>query len=255
MKVFSHNSAGGLFPSVESAKSYNADDPDADLYSILDQIENYRRDGVFHIKLCYEELSSKFEFPCNEWTQSSNMLEESDITDFNPIRISFPESGIGGSFGGLGINQQGQRQHTLIDDLPNQGNYWYAIGCKSGNFGKGIPGPHPETVVKVELFLYVRIGCLEPSEVLGNVNLNISTESCNNDHWRAHKGKTGKDAEIIIDMKCPIMLEKFTIMNGFGDFGIKKFTLFGSTKLEGPWIDMFRGELLQGVEMTEEVRF
>ena len=152
MKVFSHDATGGMFPSTEAAKSYNADDPDADLYSILDQIENYRRDGVFHIKLCYEELSSKYKFPCNEWTQSSNMAEESDITDYNPIRIAFGQSGTGsGSFGGLGISPKSPS--TLIDDLPNHPNWHYAIGSTE-HYQVGIPGPCPcVSVAKVELFL------------------------------------------------------------------------------------------------------
>ena len=46
MKVFSHDVTGGLFPNVESAKSYNADNPDEKLYSILDQIEKHVQSHV-----------------------------------------------------------------------------------------------------------------------------------------------------------------------------------------------------------------
>ena len=80
-------------------------------------------------------------------------------------------------------------------------------------------------------------------------------ESYNNEYWRAPAGGRGKEAEIIIDLKCPMWLESFLIMNGFGDFGTKQFSLSGSVNPTGPWTDLYRGELTQGVEMTEEVMF
>jgi hypothetical protein len=43
-------------------------------------------------------------------------------------------------------------------------------------------------------------------------------------------------------------------MNGFGNFGIKDFSLHGSRSLTGPWTELYRGELPQGEEMTEEVK-
>jgi hypothetical protein len=79
------------------------------------------------------------------------------------------------------------------------------------------------------------------------------TASCNNEYWRAPAGKTGEDAEIIIDLKCPTRLDSFSIMNGFGDFGIKQYTMIGSQKLDGPWTELYSGELPPGLEMTEEV--
>ena len=80
-------------------------------------------------------------------------------------------------------------------------------------------------------------------------------ESCNNDYWRPAAGKSGEEAEIIIDLKCPMRLEGFSMINGFGDFGTEKFALFGSRNSSGPWTELYRGELLEGVEMTEEVIF
>jgi hypothetical protein len=79
------------------------------------------------------------------------------------------------------------------------------------------------------------------------------TASCNNEYWRAPTGKTGEDAEIIIDLKCPTRLDSFSIMNGFGDFGIKEYALMGSQRLDGPWTELYVGELPPGLEMTEEV--
>ena len=39
-KVFNHDTRGGVFSSQEDAANKNADDPDAYLFSILDQLEN-----------------------------------------------------------------------------------------------------------------------------------------------------------------------------------------------------------------------
>ena len=80
-------------------------------------------------------------------------------------------------------------------------------------------------------------------------------EPCNNEYWRAPVGKTGDEAEIIIDMNCTVLLDTFSIMNGFQDFGTKKFSLFGSQNLTKPWTKLYTGELPSGSEMTEKVRF
>ena len=94
MKVFNHDArSGGCFPTrsvdpeTKEQKRINEDDPDAGRFSILDGIDKYKKDGVFHIKLCYPEYTE--EFPCNEWTQSSNFERDREITDYKPIRITY----------------------------------------------------------------------------------------------------------------------------------------------------------------------
>ena len=77
--------------------------------------------------------------------------------------------------------------------------------------------------------------------------------SCNNKYWQAKPGKTGEEAAIIVDLKCSKQLETFSIINGFGSFGTKQFSLLGSRSATGPWTEMYRGELPQGEEMTDEV--
>ena len=78
-------------------------------------------------------------------------------------------------------------------------------------------------------------------------------ESCNNGYWKAPQEQKEDEAEIVIDLKCPIRLEAFSVINGFGDFGTKKVALFGSRNISGPWTELYRGELPPGTEMTEEV--
>ena len=103
------------------------------------------------------------------------------------------------------------------------------------------------------------ISCPNQTEVLNSITMevipegmDITEDSCSNDYWRAPNGKTGDEAEIIIDLKCPIRLESFSIMNGFGGFGTRRFTMLGSRELTGPWIEIHSGELQMGIEMTEE---
>ena len=100
--------------------------------------------------------------------------------------------------------------------------------------------------------------CEEPTEILDSSFKPISVgenilESCNNEFWRSPIGKKGKEAEMIIDLKCPMELETFSVMNGFGYFGTKKFSLLGSNELTGPWTELFSAELPDGFNMTEEV--
>ena len=103
------------------------------------------------------------------------------------------------------------------------------------------------------------LDCPHTTEVLSSRSQDVIPESenittpCNNYYWRAPLEKTGEEAEIIVDLKCSTRLDSFSIMNGFGDFGIKKYSLTGARTLEGPWTELYRGELRPGVEMTEEV--
>ena len=104
---------------------------------------------------------------------------------------------------------------------------------------------------------FLEYTCPEETEVLDSSTLDVLPSSqdilktCGNEAWRAQEGKTG--AEIIVDLKCSVWLETFSIINGFGDFGIKEFTLFGTQSLSDPWTTMYQGELAPGEEMTEKV--
>ena len=107
---------------------------------------------MFHIRLCYPEYTD-LEFPCNEWTQSSNFVEEDVITDFQPIKLTWRTPGDENQirpFAGLGRNKL-VVWGTLIDDLPQVGFWFYAIGSKS-RYERGVPGPR-KIVLKTEVFV------------------------------------------------------------------------------------------------------
>jgi hypothetical protein len=111
------------------------------------------KDGVFHFKLCYPELT-QFEFPCNEWKQTSNPVTESTITGFEGITLTFKNSLVG-PFRGLGLSPP-SFGYNLIDNSPSSSYWWYSIGTLnhfggSDTFpGPFAPGSNPEyTPVKM----------------------------------------------------------------------------------------------------------
>ena len=80
----------GFFKDQTDALNKNSDDENANMFSILDQLEEYRScNGEFHFKICYPELAENFSFPCNEWTQFNNPTVDSIVRNFKPIQISF----------------------------------------------------------------------------------------------------------------------------------------------------------------------
>ena len=100
------------------------------------------------------------------------------------------------------------------------------------------------------------LDCEFPTEVTSSTGKGRDNilDACNNKFWKSPDGKTGENAELIIDMKCLTLLETFSVVNGFGDFGTKEFSLHGAQSMDGPWTILHEGELGRGLEYTEEVR-
>ena len=140
--MLSHDLDGGFFPSMQDVRSFNPDNPDANIYSILYQMENYRENGVFRLRICYKEIT-QFEFPCNEWTQSSNFLEETEVSDFEIIELAFE------NFGGLRLTPL-----SIYNAVENGLNFHYGVGNLRGyNWGIFGPGVSWYNVQKVELYI------------------------------------------------------------------------------------------------------
>ena len=142
----------GYFKDLEEAKNKNADNETADLFSVLDQLEQFRTcNGHFHFKLCYPELAENFSFPCNEWTQLNNPVYDSIIRDFKPVKITFKSETE--DFKGFGMSERG-KDKNLLDDSPFSGNYWFSIGAlKEADIDGKFPGPPPHYVGNVELYV------------------------------------------------------------------------------------------------------
>ena len=152
MKAFSHDTDVGLFANTQDALNKNSHNPNAPLFSNLDQLESFRNaEGKFHLKLCYPERQSKLGY-CNEWLQSSNPVTDGKITGFKKIHLSFSKNGAGKPFGGLG--KSGKSETTLMDDTGSNPYWWMAVGATKYYEKKKIPGPWllPK-VTKVEMFV------------------------------------------------------------------------------------------------------
>ena len=61
--------------------------------------------------------------------------------------------------------------------------------------------------------------------------------------WEGTKENDREDAELIMDMKCPIELQEIQLINGFGAFQIKEFDVYGSHNSSGPWNMLLEGTL------------
>ena len=150
-----------MFANKDDALNKNPDDPDADLYSILDQLEDYRgADGRFRFKLCYPELTWGVDGKkCNEWYQTSNPATDQTITGFEAVDLAFTLNSYAQPWQGLGKTIS---DATLIDDAPSGTNWYCAIGSLSAwATTETIPGPsHPDNwrelspVKQVELSVY-----------------------------------------------------------------------------------------------------
>jgi len=164
VKVFSHNSAKGVFSNAADALSKNPDNPNADLYSILAGLEDFRdANGKFQFKLCYPGLAPVgAKGICNEWIQTSNPATESTITGFEAISLAFTQNSLLNPWKGLGRNLASLQSSTLIDDSPSSSAWWSAIGAFTQYTNNvSIPGPRPNVVSKVELFVKGGFECLD----------------------------------------------------------------------------------------------
>lgn len=158
--VFSHDTSGGLFSSKADALLKNEHAPWDKLYSILDNLEDYKlEDGKFHLRIVYTNWMPGVD-GFNEWYQTSNPATSSSITGFEPVHINFKIRGDEGKWGGL-CRSTSPYSNTLITDTP-QSDYWYmAVGAmKKWNEAipsGGIPGPRfPDwryAITKVELYV------------------------------------------------------------------------------------------------------
>jgi len=154
IKIFSHNTRGGIFASDADARKKNHENPSADLYSILYQLEDFRTPEGFYFKLCYPELNR-----CNLWIQTSNPAEEWKIEGFQAVHLSFHLNGNDTNWTGLGKNKADG--NAFIDDEPDDAYWWTAIGAKRfypNEESRTIPGPKGikrHHVQKVELWCFV----------------------------------------------------------------------------------------------------
>ena len=159
-KIFKHDVKGGFFADYEEAGNKNADDEDADLFSILDSLDFFRGvDGKFLFKLCYPEFEGSTGGHCNEWYQTSNPFIDSEIAGFEKVKTEFELRSPGQTevFEGLGKNGPESKGSSAVSSSPLTSSWWMAVGAYKGDGDTGLPGPveakdQGQAVTVVELF-------------------------------------------------------------------------------------------------------
>ena len=103
---------------TSTTRTLNSNDPNADNYAILEQLESFRSsDGKFYFKLEWPGDDTIF-----EWSQSSNPLTE-NVAGYSAITVPYT-----GKYWG-GLEPSGD---ALMDGSVNQsGQWWYAVGAYS----------------------------------------------------------------------------------------------------------------------------
>jgi hypothetical protein len=142
-RVLNHDSTTGVFANKTQAAENNITDPTDLKYSILSKLSEFKKNGKFNFWIYYPALDGID--GGNLWTQTSNPLTETTVTDYIAVRETYSDK----YWGGLGKSTS---SGTLIDGSTN--SWWYyAIGATSyWPNGQTIPGPGP-SVDKVQLFI------------------------------------------------------------------------------------------------------
>jgi hypothetical protein len=146
--VFRHDASGGYFSGADEAANVNQDNPGLSTkkYSILNQLEAFKRDGKFQFRLNCPEKNKR-----NIWSQTSNPTEDVDVAGYQGISVD----STGAYWGGLELSYGSHGpslNKTYIDGSVNHKNWWYAVGSY-GIWNGGIPGLASVVVQKVELWV------------------------------------------------------------------------------------------------------
>eukprot|EP00092_Neocalanus_flemingeri_P012265 GFUD01013221.1.p1 GENE.GFUD01013221.1~~GFUD01013221.1.p1 ORF type:complete len:589 (+),score=124.60 GFUD01013221.1:122-1768(+) len=259
-KVYSHDTAGGLFATVDEAKKKNINDEDADLFSVLYNLKSMRNeDGVFHLKLCYPELT-EHAYPCNEWIQSSNPVLESTITGYIGIKETWPKNSGGNAFQGLGLSPP-SFSSNLIDDAPSSTSWWNSIGTLKYHGGSDtIPGPvGPTGIIVKKKVLYVEYkppscghvkvtgdnydGSFMVENLITVQNKELFVDNKAN-YWLSPNART---ATFILNLGCSETFDSIRLVNVHNrehkDRATKQFRLYTSQTNSGPWTQVLDTQL------------
>jgi hypothetical protein len=134
--IFNHDIRGGYWSGLDTS-SYNRDEPNSDLYSILDQLENFREeDGKFTMKINWPDLG----LGSNVWRQSSNPVPASarGVTGYEAVDIDYTSN----SWGGLEKDGALDGTNTFLDGSVDTTTWYYSIGSKA-IWSTGLPSYSP----------------------------------------------------------------------------------------------------------------
>ena len=102
------------------------------------------------------------------------------------------------------------------------------------------------------IFIVTEI-CDQPSSIVTSSEYDEDTtgenvlSDCNDEtsdrYWKAPTGRTGSEAELVLELGCMIRMEHISLRNGFGDFGTTKYSLWGARSKRNPWVLLHNGTL------------
>ncbi len=142
-KVFNHNIAGGYFASLNDAESKNTENPLANLYSILNKLEDFKRNGKFTFRIDWPGYAA-----INIWSQTTNPTNDIAVGGYTAIDINAVSNYWGGLELGNGTIVVSNANSSYIDGSVNHANWYYAIGSLAV-WGEGIPSATDVTSVGV----------------------------------------------------------------------------------------------------------
>jgi len=101
----------------------NAHDLHAEVYSILDSLEDFRgSDGKFELKMMWPDY-------WNIWSQTSNPAAPSPVSGYAPIDVQYTAENFGGLEWNDGTNT------TMIKGSIGIPSWFYAVGYEGANWG------------------------------------------------------------------------------------------------------------------------
>lgn len=151
-KVFHHNIAGGYFGTPSAALSANTTDPNNNLYSILNLLDNFKSINRFTFRLHWPGPNKR-----NIWSQLSNPTADSPLIGYQAISIDDASRFWGGlelSNKSSGINNANR---SLLDGSVEHTDWWFAVGATAVYSG-GMPGASLFQEIVSEVSLYVHDG-------------------------------------------------------------------------------------------------
>jgi cysteine-rich repeat protein len=143
--VFHHNySEAGVFASDAQVGLSNADDPSHDRYSILDNLDHFRRDGRFTFRMNWPGYEGR-----NIWAQENSPFDGA-VEGYVPFSLDV----VGNFWGGLRARQNAEGAYlghyatidgSLVSDAQQTSYAYYGIGTKRSY---GTHGTRASTVLR-----------------------------------------------------------------------------------------------------------
>ena len=139
-KVFNHNIVDGYFADSTEAISKNISNPSANLYSILNQLDEFKANNRYIFRINWPGYVQR-----NIWMQSSNPLISQPVAGYVPLSIDTSTEG----WGGIERDCTVGCSNTFMDGTIGTSNYFYAIG-QYGVWTGGLPASYEVSMVGVQ---------------------------------------------------------------------------------------------------------